>query len=238
MKSLFDKYNLRPQERRLVVIVALILFVVANIWFVFPLFSEWGRAKAAMARSQSNLKKYKDEIARRPQYEAELRQLQGEGGEMLADDLQFQRIVQNQAIAAGLRIADQHWMPIASGKTNQFFQEQALSIQFDSGGKELVDFLVNVAATNAMIRVRELNVKTDPSQTRLLGNVVLVGNYNQGKGPAPQKSPAATPVKTPPPRTASAPKTNSTPVAASAKIKPLPTPPKNKDVAAAPAKKK
>src|SRR5437868_9005632 len=112
MKSLFDKYNLRPQERRLVVIVALILFVVANIWFVFPLFSEWGRAKAAMARSQSNLKKYKDEIARRPQYEAELKQLQGEGGEMLADDLQFQRIVQSQAIAAGLRIADQHWMPI------------------------------------------------------------------------------------------------------------------------------
>ena len=41
--SIFDKLNLRPQERRLVVIVGMVLFVLINWWFVWPFFGEWGK---------------------------------------------------------------------------------------------------------------------------------------------------------------------------------------------------
>ena len=38
MNSYLDKLNLRPQERRLLVLVGLIVFVVLNFWFVRPHF--------------------------------------------------------------------------------------------------------------------------------------------------------------------------------------------------------
>ena len=40
-----NSLNLRPSERRLLVIVGLILFVVVNIWFIWPLIG-WGFAVA------------------------------------------------------------------------------------------------------------------------------------------------------------------------------------------------
>ena len=45
MKNPFDQLNLRPQERRVLVIVGLIIFVVLNILFVRPLFGELARRK-------------------------------------------------------------------------------------------------------------------------------------------------------------------------------------------------
>ena len=49
MKKYFDQ--LRPTERRLVVGVLVIVFLVQNAWYVWPHFSDWsdlrGRADAA-----------------------------------------------------------------------------------------------------------------------------------------------------------------------------------------------
>jgi hypothetical protein len=53
------------------------------------------------------------------------------------------------------------------------------TIQFNSGGKELVDFLVGIASENTLMRVREMTVRPDPSQTRLSGSMVLVGNLQR-----------------------------------------------------------
>ena len=50
-QSIFDKLNLRPQERRLVVIVGLIIFVLLNMWFVWPYFDDWGRVRGEIARA-------------------------------------------------------------------------------------------------------------------------------------------------------------------------------------------
>jgi hypothetical protein len=182
MTSLFDKLNLRPQERRLVVIVALILFVVLNLWFVIPYFSRWSIVSAAMKKSRSNLATYQAEISRRFEYEAKLSELQKGGAEMLTTDLQFQTTVQNLARAAGFVPRSLNLLPMAAVQTNLFFKEQTLTLTYDSGDQELVDFLVNIASTNLMIRTYELSVKA-PSGTRLQGDVKLVGNYNQGTGP-------------------------------------------------------
>lgn len=178
--SVFDKMNLRPQERRLVVITGLAIFVVLNIWFVFPYFGEWGRVERKMERSRDTLERYQQEITRRPQYERQLAELRESGSRMLTSEVEMQNVVHNQAAAAGLQIVnyDSRFRPTLT-KTNQFFEEQTASVRFSSGGKELVDFLVGLASQDAMIRVREMDLRPDPSQTRLVGNLLIVGNYQK-----------------------------------------------------------
>ena len=178
--SIFDKLNLRPQERRLVVITGLAIFVVLNIWFVWPYFGEWTEVSERMDRSRQTLERYQREIARQDEYEAMLRELKTSGSRMLTSEVEMQNVVNNQAAAAGLQILnyDSRFRPTLT-KTNQFFEEQTAAVRFTSGGKELVDFLVGLASQDAMIRVREMDLRPDPPQHRLVGSLFLVGNYQK-----------------------------------------------------------
>ena len=193
MNSFFDRLNLRPQERRLVVIVGLIIFVLLNMWFVWPYFDDWGQVQGAIQKSRNTLERYEKEIARRAQYEGQLRELETTGSEMLSNELELQRIVQSQAAANGLQITSMNPRTRMMGsRTNQFFHEQGLSVAFTSDGKELVNFLVGIAANNSMVRVSEMNVNPDPSQTRLTGSITFIGNYQRatnstGKAAAPAR---------------------------------------------------
>jgi Tfp pilus assembly protein PilO len=192
-QSFFDKLNLRPQERRLVVIVGLIIFVLLNMWFIWPYFDDWGTTKAEIERNETTLERYKREIDNKARYEARLRELETTGSEMLASELELQRVVQSQAAAAGVQLGRQTFVKTSSGRTNQFFQEGGLSIEFSSGGKEIVDFLVGVAAQNAMIRVREMNISPKENNTRLGGTLVFVGNFQPRGTNAPSRNVAAVP---------------------------------------------
>lgn len=178
-QSIFDKLNLRPQERRLVVIVGMIIFVLLNMWFVWPYFDDWGATKSEISASETTLDRYQREIAKKAQYEARQRELETTGSEMLSSEIELQRIVQSQAAAAGVQLGRQTFVKTPTGRTNQFFQEGGYSIEFSAGGKEIVDFLVGVAAQNAMIRVREMNLRPEANQTRLGGTLVFVGNFQQ-----------------------------------------------------------
>lgn len=179
MKSFLDRFELRPQERRMVVVVALAFFVVLNIWFIWPFFGEWSVVQRKMAKSRTTLTQYRDEIGRKPRYETKLRELEATG-EMLASDLELQRIVTAAQGTSNLQILNSDSRQRSMGtRTNQFFAEQTLTVNYSSDGKELVDFLSTIAADKSLIRVRELEVRLDPSQTRLVGNLVLVGNYQR-----------------------------------------------------------
>src|SRR5262245_42316188 len=191
--SIFDKLNLRPQERRLVVIVGMVLFVLINWWFVWPFFWEWGKVQNDLRKDASTLNKYNNEIAKKGQYERKQRDLEQTGSEMLNSETDFQRIVSSQAASAGVYVSDLR-TGIGGGigsKTNQFFQEQSISVQFSSGGKEIVDFLVGIAAQNAMIRVREMNIRPDSVGQKLQGSIVFVGNYARPQTNAPTARAAA-----------------------------------------------
>jgi hypothetical protein len=182
MKSLFDRLNLRPQERRLVVIVGMAIFVVLNVWFVWPYFGKWSEVSNKMSRSQTTLKRYKDEIAKKPTYEAKEKEL-ANIGELLVSELDLEKIARKQmSLAPGFTITtsdSRNRVSAAGSNTNRFFQEQMFTIQFNSGGKDLVDFLVGIASENTLMRVREMTVRPDPSQTRLSGSMVLVGNLQR-----------------------------------------------------------
>ena len=193
-QSIFDKLNLRPQERRLVVIVGMVIFVLLNMWFVWPYFDDWGTTKGEIERNRTTLQRYNTEIANKTKYEGRLRELETTGSEMLGNELELQRIVENQAAAAGVQLVRRTPVKSSTGRTNQFFQEGGLSIELSAGGKEMVEFLVGIAAQNAMIRVREMNLRPEQNNTRLGGTLVFVGNFQPRSATnAPSRNVAAAP---------------------------------------------
>ena len=107
MTSLLDKLNLRPQERRLVVIVAIVVFVVINLWLVRPIFGEWGRTQQRTKDATIKLNRYKEGIRRAPFYTNELKRLQEAGGVVGSEEqaLRFQQEVASQAALSGVVVS-------------------------------------------------------------------------------------------------------------------------------------
>ena len=184
MSSYFDKLNLRPQERRLLVAVATVVFIVLNVWLVWPHFKDWGRVKTRLKEAQKKLDTYLAEKKRIPEYGARVKSLVGDEVVVLPADqaVQFLRIIQSQAAQSGVVITGNSR---ATSKTNETFLEQTQNISVQSGEKQLVDFLYNLGAGNSMIRVRELNLRPDANRMALGGNITLVASY--------QLNPTATP---------------------------------------------
>src|SRR6266446_8580913 len=104
MTRLLDKLNLRPQERRLVIFVAVVVFVALNWFFVRPYFGELGRTQQRIKDSESNIKKFADEIQRKPIYIKQKDQLSQQGGQVSTEEqaTTLTREVINQAGVAGL----------------------------------------------------------------------------------------------------------------------------------------
>src|SRR6267143_1958195 len=178
MSSYFDKFNLRPQERRLLVAVATVVFIVLNLWLVWPHFKDWGQVKIKMKEARWKLETYRTEINRIPEYEAQVRSLVGDEKVVPPEDqaLQFIRIIQNQANQSGVMVTAS---PHANTKTNEMFLELTSTISVQSGEKQLVDFLYNLGAGNSVIRVRGLNLRPEANRMSLGGNITLVASYQR-----------------------------------------------------------
>lgn len=192
MKTVLEKLNLRPAEQRLVVGVAAIFFIVLNLWLVWPHFKDWRRLRNDQRQAEQTLKTYEDELNRRPEYEAKLTKLrEGGGSDVLPEDraIQLLRDVGNQAQQHGVQITRTTPSPRIATRTNAFFEEQSVAISVISGETNLVDFLVAVGFGNSMIRVRDLDLKPDPPQQRLVGTITLVASYQKNVVPKPAIAP-------------------------------------------------
>jgi hypothetical protein len=218
VKSTFDKLNLRPGERRLVVIVGIVVFAVLNFVFVFPNFGEYGKAMKKASETETTLRRYRMETARKGSYEAELAKLQTQGQLVAEEDqaLQLQREVDSQANLAGVTILQRTPSPRGTGsRTNAFFDESSLVINFNSGEKELVDFLYNLGKGNSLVRVKSMTLGPElPNRYRLQGSLTLVESFQKK-----QIRPAAT---------ATSAKPATTKPAAAATTKPASKPPETK----------
>ena len=109
MTTFLDRWNLQPQERRLVVIVAAILFGMLNLWFVWPHFKDWQQVKDGREQAQRKLGRYTNEVARVPEYERKLKVLEKLGSPVIPSEqtLDFYRAVQTLAKLKGVRIDQQ-----------------------------------------------------------------------------------------------------------------------------------
>lgn len=208
MSSYLDKLNLRPQERRLVVGIFVMVFVVLNIWLVWPRFGDWGRVRGALMKAQDNLSRNNKKIAQATGtngFEAKLKKLEGEGASVVVDeqDIQLIRTVQNQIRESNVTMTGLTPLPRTAGQsTNEFFEEQSIKITVNTGEQELVNFLLNIGSGSSMIRVRDLDLKpADQNRYRLQGTITLSANYQKkpvakpGTGTAPAAKPATPAIK-------------------------------------------
>ena len=216
MKSIIDKLNLRPQERRLVVGVAIIVFAVVNFWFIIPRFGDLGRTQKKKDEAQKTLTKFKAEVAKKGQYERDERRLKEIGAYLPSEEqaLELQREVYQQAQQSGVMIIRSDPSRPTAQRTNSFFEEQTLVIVVNTGEKELVDFLYGLGKGQSLTRVSSMTLQRDPTQTKLTGNIILVKSYQKkppraapatviasaAKPPAskPATKPAPAPVTNPP----------------------------------------
>ena len=196
MTSYLDRLNLRPFEKRLVVVVGAVLFVVLNAWFVFPHFSDLSDARKQRANALDKIKGWETEIGQAPKYQAGIRKFAQEGLEVPQEDQQnqFARAIQDQQARSGVGI--QSFGRTTTDTNRPFFLELSQLISVQSGEAQLVDFLYNLGSGNSLIRVRDLSLKPDPPRQQLSGTVKLVASYQ--KNPPKKAAPAANP----PPATA------------------------------------
>jgi type II secretory pathway component PulM len=107
MNSVFDRLNLRPQERRLVVIVGIVVFVVLNFVFVFPNFGAFGRLQQRTIDARKKLDLYNSEIGRQSLYQKEIITLQSQGASVATEGAQVATLADNvnsHAVLSGINI--------------------------------------------------------------------------------------------------------------------------------------
>lgn len=203
MTSLFDKLKLRPFERRLVVVVGIVLFLVAQIVFVRPYFGAVGKMDIRRADAQTKLKLYREEIAQTNKFSGGLAKLEGEGAAVPPDDQtsDLMRTIQNQA-SQNQVVPQNVSRPFT--RTNEFFLEQSVQVTTLSTEDALLNFLYNLGSASSLIRVRDLTLRPDQTRTKLSATIKLVASYQKkpsvrSAAPPAPSAPAATTVKPPVP---------------------------------------
>lgn len=195
MKSLFDRLNLGALERRIVVAALLVLFVVLNAMFVWPQFKDWNRVQGEIKRAKDTLASFQKEVDGLPALQKKEESLKGTGGAQLASAemaLALMRVVEPKARAAGVNVMSYNPGTGFGVSTNSYFEEQSLRISFqNTGDAELLKFMVSLGENNSTIRIRDLTVKPDPTQMKLMGELTMVASYQKAAPGAKPSSPAA-----------------------------------------------
>jgi len=237
MSSVFDKLNLAPAERRLVVIVGIVVFVVLNFWLVIPEFGEWAKNEQRTKDARSKLQSYQTEIGKKSAYEKELNELEQQGGARVATEeaaLRLSQEVNSQAALSGVTITS--ITPLqrqgTGGKTNTFFDEASVTVNINTSEKELLDFLFRLADKDMLIRARSMQLSPDPSRMRLQGPITLVKSFQRRP---PVKAATAAAAKPAPPAAKPAAAAVTTPKPVTPAPAPAPVPPSTNSARRAPA---
>lgn len=176
MKKYFAQ--LRPLERRLVVGVAVVLFVVLNWVFVKPHFGDWGRLRARQDDARRKLKLYQDTIAKDMGYEAQVKKMESQGEFVAPSDqaINFLRTIDSQSALSHVSIITTSRQ---TTRTNEFFAELTQNISVIATDAQLVDFLYKLGSGASMIRVRDLELQPDGMHQHLNANIRLVASYQK-----------------------------------------------------------
>ena len=195
--SQFSAYfaRLSSLERRFIIVVIVVLFVVINLVFVLPHFNDLGKIDNRFRNANLKLGSYNKEIAQTEFYQKNIKELEGEGADVPPEDqaVNFMQAVNNQAAQSGVAILAANRQP---ERTNQFFVERAQSLTTQSGEPQLVDFLYSLGSGSSLIRVRALSIRPDAPHTGLNATIILVASYQKKppvrSAPAPATKPATT----------------------------------------------
>jgi hypothetical protein len=180
MKEFFARLN--PTERRFVVGVAVVFFLVINIVWVWPHFGDWGVTRDAMDDASKKLILFESGTNLIPSLQKEIEKYQNQGQLVPSGDqaVNFVRQIQNQAAMSGVIPESMYAQRQANDTNNPFFENQVENLTLQSGEKQLVDFLYNLGAgSNSLIRVKVLSLAPDPSHQRLTTRLTLMASYQK-----------------------------------------------------------
>jgi len=215
MKEFWARLN--STERRFVVGVAVVFFLVINIVWVWPHAADWGNTKGRMAAARTQLTTFETVTNLIPDLTKNIAKY-GQGKIVPDEDqgLQFARVVQNMTTLYGIVPQNMNIRREAStgGTTNNsFFVDQVATMSLDTTEKQLVDFLYNLGtASNSQIRVKSLTVSPDPSHQRLSTRVTLVAYQRKAIASAGQTPAAKTATAPNAAKPAANPATNNAPL--------------------------
>src|SRR5664279_5393970 len=175
--------QLRPLERRLVVGVAVVLFIVLNWAFVWPHFSDLGNYRSRQDDAKRKLKNYQAAVAQMSALQKQVKNFENEGNFVAPEDqsIDLMRTIQSQAAASGFGIQN---FSRSIMQTNQFFVEQWQNINVLATEEQLVDFLYKLGSGSSMIRVRDLTLQPDVPHQRRSADIRLVASYQKNPTPA------------------------------------------------------
>ena len=200
MSTYLSKLN--SSERRFVVGVALTFFLVINIFWVWPHFSDWGAIRGRLDTANATLATFDAMFQKTNDIAKEVEKMQRAGANVPPEDqaVSFLRTIQTQAAQSGVAVGGNGRLIT---RTNQFFMEQIQTITVGAGEKQLVDFLYNLGSGDSLVRVRDLSIRPDPQRQQLQANITLIASYQKNvKASAPAAKPApaaAAPPKPAPP---------------------------------------
>lgn len=188
MKKYFAQ--LRPLERRLVVGVMVVFFLVLNAVFIWPHISDWSDLRTRLNTANDKLKLYQTAIGQTPTYEAQVKKFASQGETVAAEDLaiNFTRTIQSQSLASGVQL--QNTSRQITRTNDAFFVQQVQNINVLATEDQLVDFLYKLGSGASMIRVSDLELQPDAPRQRLSANIRLVASYQKN---SPTAKAATTP---------------------------------------------
>ena len=204
-QSIFDKLNLSSGERRLVMFV-LVVLMCALAWMVWGMIPDPAATRQKITKAGQDLAHFQGEIDNTDKYNRRISELEGMGSAVVPVEQEFtmRRTINSLTAANGVRVTRLGRM---TTKTNEFFHEKTMRIDFSSKESDIVKFLWKLGGSDSMVRVSDMRVRPDKNRYRLEGWMNLTASY--------QKDPKA--VRTQPAAVAEA---KAKPAASEAKPKP------------------
>jgi len=176
-ESIFEKLNLSSGERRLVMIVIVVL-MLALVWMVWGMIPDPGATRNEIDKAQTKLNSFTNEISQITDYEKEIRKLEGMGSAVvpIEQEVNMRRAINNLTAANGVQVTRTGRM---TTKTNDFFLEKSMRIDFSSKESDIVKFLWKLGGSDSMVRVSEMRIQPDKNRYRLDGWMNLTASYQK-----------------------------------------------------------
>ena len=176
-ESIFDKLNLSSGERRLVMVV-LVVLMLALAWMVWGLIPSPGVTQDKITKAQTQLNSFTNEISKISHYKSTIQTLEGLGSAVIPieQEVNMRRAINNLTAANGVRVTRTGRM---TTKTNEFFLEKSMRLDFSSKESDIVNFLWKLGGSDSMVRVSDMRVRPDKNRYRLDGWMNLTASYQK-----------------------------------------------------------
>jgi len=176
-QSIFDKLNLSSGERRLVMFV-LVVLMCALAWMVWGMIPDPGATRQKITKADQDLIRFQGEIDNTAEYNRRVNALTGMGSAVVLKEqgLDMRKIINRLTAVTGVQVSR---LGRTTSKTNEFFIEKSIKIDFSSKESDIVKFLWELGGSDSMVRVSDMQIQPDKNRYRLDGWMNLTASYQK-----------------------------------------------------------